>query len=69
MNKRLKNTTTATSDSLNDAVNQDNIPDSPKSQQDMTVTTKEKKDNSVIVSVKNLTESNEQVDEVTVCNF
>jgi hypothetical protein len=69
MNKRLKNTTTATSDSLNDAVNQDNIPDSPKSQQDMTVTTKAKKDNSVIVSVKNLTESNEQVDEVTVCNF
>jgi hypothetical protein len=70
MNKRLKNTSAATTNSsINDAVNQDDIPNSPNSQQDMTVTTKAKNNNSVIVSVKNLAESSEQVDEVTVCNF
>jgi hypothetical protein len=70
MNKRLKNTSAATTNSsINDTVNQDDIPNTPNSQQDMTVTTKAKNNNSVIVSVKNLAESSEQVDEVTVCNF
>jgi hypothetical protein len=70
MNKRFKNTSAATTNSsINDAVNQDDIPNTPNSQQDMTVTTKAKNNNSVIVSVKNLSESSEQVDEVTVCSF
>ena len=70
MNKRLKNTSAATTSSpINDAVYQDDIQNSPNSLQDMTVTTKAKNNNSVIVSVKNLAESSEQVDEVTVCNF
>ena len=61
MTNKNNSSVTKSCESIHEAV-------TPKaSQQEMTSTTKIKSVNSVIVSVKNLVEKSDQVDEVTVC--